>query len=386
MNTITRKIKLNIVSDVKESYKKLYDWNEMCFRAANTAATHMYFQSNMKEFFYLTDSAKILFSDINKTDKEKDKGAERVLTTSKANTTYQVLSSIYKGKMPAAMFSGLNTQLAKTFSKESKEYFSGKRSLRTYRRDMPMPAPSQAIRNIVKEEKGYSFDLYGIRFITFFGKDLSGNRIIFERAMQGEYKLCDSSIQLDGKDIFLLAVFQFESTKFELDGEKTMYAELSSAFPIVLTLPNGKKINVGDRAEYLHRRIAIQAALRRQQVSARYNINGKGREKKMKNIERFHKAESDYITTRQHQYTRKMIDLCLQNKCANLELKLTPEPPEPKELTGKDLKQWRIDNELLLRNWGYHGLKEKIMYKAKIVGIEIILNTSSNHSGTLKLF
>jgi hypothetical protein len=371
MNTITRKIKIILMEDVKESYKKLYEWNEQCFRAANIAMSHMFFQNKMNEFFYLTDSAKILFADINKVS--DDDNGERVLNTSKMNTTYQVLSSNFKGKMPADIFSNLNAQLVSKFNKEKKEYFSGKRSLASYRRDMPMPFSAKSMRNIVPSEdkRNYSFDLFGLKFKTWFGKDLSGNRIIFDRALSGEYKLCNSSIQLDGKDIFLLAVFQFESTKFELDEEKVMYAELSASFPIVLN--SGKRsFNVGDKKEYLHRRIAIQASMRRQQIAARYNINGKGRVNKMANTERFHKMESDYISTRQHQYTRKMIDLCLQNKCGKLMLKLTPELPEPEDMTIHDLRKWREENQLLLRNWGYRGLKDKISYKAKKVGIELI--------------
>lgn len=373
MNTITRKISLSLTEDVKEGYKTLYDWNEMVFRAANTAISHLYFQNNMKEFFYLTDSAKILFADINK-DAKDGEDAERILNTSKQNTTYQVLSSHFKGKMPADIFSNLNAQLSSAFSKETKEYFSGKRSLRTYRRGMPIPFSAKSIRNIQQTEDGnnYSFDLFGLKFKTWFGKDLSGNKIIFDRALSGEYKLCNSSIQLDGKNIYLLAVFQFESERYNVDKENVMYASLSADFPIVLT--NGKRsFNIGDKEEYLHRRYAIQGALRRQQIAARYNINGKGRKKKMANIERFKNKEHDYIATRQHQYTFKMINLCLQNKCGTLQLKFTPEPPEPKELSSRELKEWRKENELLLRNWGYRGLKDKIAYKCKKVGIELVI-------------
>jgi hypothetical protein len=115
--TIVRKIQLNIAGNhIVEDYKKLYEWNEMVFRAANTAITHMYFQNKMNEFFYLTDSAKILFADINKPD-EKNKEKEKVLTTSPQNTTYQVLSSHYKGKIPSDIFACLNSELYASFKK-----------------------------------------------------------------------------------------------------------------------------------------------------------------------------------------------------------------------------------------------------------------------------
>lgn len=382
VNTITRKITLNIADNFKESYEQLYAWNEQVFRAANTAASHLYFQNNMREFFYLTEEAKVLFTNVNKSEEllsEKERelinaGAVRVLNTSKQNSTYQVLSSIYKGKMPADIFTNLNAQLTATFGKEQKEYFSGKRSLRTYRRDMPIPFSSTSIRDIkaTDDSKNYRFTLFGINFQTWFGRDRSGNKMILERALAGEYKLCNSSIQLDGKYVYLLAVFQFDSDKYNVDPEKVMEAELSSAFPIVLKHEE-KSFKIGDKKEYLHRRYAIQGSLRRQQIAARYNVNGKGRKKKMVNTERFTSKEYDYVNTRQHQYTFKMIQLCLQNKCGKLLLKLTPEPPEPGELDRKELQEWRIENELLLRNWGYRGLKDKIAYKCKKVGIELVI-------------
>lgn len=369
MNTITRKIKLIITDDVKNNYKQLYEWQEQVFRAANTAVTHMYFQRNMNEFFYLTNEAKIMFADLSKADPEKDKEALRVLTTSKQNSTYQVLSRHYKGKMPADIFSNLNAQLAATFSKESKEYFSGVRSLRTYKRNMPMPFSASSLRSIQQcDDRNYTMTLFGIPFKTYFGRDMSGNHILFDRAMMGEYKLCNSSIQLDGKKIYLLAVFQFESDRLNLDAEKVMYATLSAQFPIMLQVGN-KNFYVGDKKEYLHRRYAIQGALRRQQIAARYNMGGQGRKKKTKNINRFEKSEKNYIATKQHQYTHKMIDACIKQDCGKLVLKFTPEPPEPEELNRQELKAWREENQLLLRNWGYHGLKEKISYKCKKVGI-----------------
>ena len=397
MNTITRKIALSIVGEVKEGYKKLYDWNEMVFRAANTAVNHLYFQNKMNEFFYLTESAKILFADINKTadkmsDKEKgllEKGYERVLTTSKQNTTYQVLSSHFKGKMPSDIFSNLNAQITATFAKEAVDYFSGKRSLRSYRRDMPMPFSAHGISNIIPTEdrKNYTFNLMGLTFKTYFGRDLSGNKTIFERALTEDYKiraytketpptgdhykLCNSSLKLDGKNIYLLAVFQFEKTTVFLHKEKIMYADLSPQFPIILSTDK-KVFCIGDRRDYLSGRLNIQALLKRTQINARTNKGGKGRKKKLHSIDHFEKMENKYINRLQHIYTRQMIDKCIQNKCGKLLLNFRPELPEPGNLTKGNLILWKRTNQLLLRNWGYNGLLNKIEYKSKKVGIEVI--------------
>lgn len=382
--TITRKIQLNIVSegqDVKEVYTKLYDWNEKIFRAANTASTHMYWQAQQREFFYLSNEANVLLSDSSvpvedikseKTRKLVEDGAIRLFNTSQQNTTYRVLSEKLKGDVPSDIFANLNSQLAQTFAAESKDYFSGKRSLRSYKRNLPIPFSAKSIRNITltEDKKNYSFDLFGISLRTYFGKDLSGNKIIFESALAGEYKLCASSIQLDGKKLFLLAVFQFEAT--ELKGDKEMFAELGLVTPIIAHF--GKKpIYIGTKEEFLHQRLAIQAALRRSQIAARFNSGGRGIKHKTKNIEHFKEKEKDYVQTKMHQYSRKLVDLCVSNKCGKLILKFTPDPIVPDGLSREEKEIWRESNEFLLRNWTYYGLVEKLKYKCAKVGIEVIV-------------
>jgi len=326
----------------------------------------------MKQFFYLTERGKILFSDIAKADVEKDKGAERVLTTSPQNTTYQVVSTEFKKQLPSDIFANLNNQLYSTFKKESKEYFSGKRSLRSYKRNIPMPFSFSSMRNFTPNEdnRNFNFDIFGLKMRTHFGRDLSGNRTIFERGLSGEYKFCNSSIQLDGKKIFLLAVFQFKSEAITLDKSKTIYASLTPKFPIQLT-SGTKTFYIGEKNEYLHGRRAIQASLRNAQKAASFTSGGKGRNKKMKSIEHYNKKESNYISTKQHQYTSKMIDYCIETKSGNLILQMTPEPPDFSDMTREEASAWKNENQILLRNWGYRGLLEKIQYKAKIAGIAV---------------
>lgn len=376
--TITRKIRLNINEAgeaIKDAYKTLYDWNEKIFRAANLAATHMYFQEKQSEFFYLTDETKLLLSDATipiskiKSDKMRQlisDGAIRAFNTSKQNTTYRVLSDKFKGEIPSDIFNNLNAQLSQTFNSERKEYFSGKRSLRTYRRDMPMPFSARKIKNIqlTEDGKNYQFTLFGINFKTYFGRDLSGNKVIFDRGLKGEYKLCNSSIKLDGKKILLLAVFQFEPENFFLDKDKVLKAELSIDVPIKITIGGKEKqYHIGNKDEFLYRRMQIQEGLRRAQIASRFNKGGKGRKKKMSAIGRYHLAEKNYVTTRIHQYTAKLIDLCIKSGCGTLNLV----NQEEKENEAKE-----VGNELLLRNWSYFGMKEKIKYKCNKAGIELI--------------
>jgi IS605 OrfB family transposase len=137
-------------------------------------------------------------------------------------------------------------------------------------------------------------------------------------------------------------------------------AHLSVDIPIVAT--NGEKtIQIGSREEYLYRRLAIQQSMHRAQSSMRFNKGGKGRKKKMQALERFHLAEKNYVSTRLHQYSAMLIEFCRQQGAGVLVLRSQLE----KETQAKE-------NEFLLRNWTYYGLREKISYKAFRYGITVI--------------
>lgn len=67
-------------------------------------------------------------------------------------------------------------------------------------------------------------------------------------------------------------------------------------------------------------------------------------------------------TSKLHLYSRRLIDICVKHKAGTLLLINQHE----KEAVAKE-------DEFLLRNWSYYGLKEKIAYKAKKVGITLII-------------
>lgn len=361
MITITRKIQLSFditdKAELKKLWQKIFSWQKICHKAANWIVTHQYILENIKDIHYITNEEKIKLSSI-----EKDK--DGILTTSRDNTTYQILSKHFKGECPMGMLSGLNTLISSTYRKEAKDVKFGAKSLRSYRGNVPMPVRNGDISRIVQLEDGnFSFFVYGISFKTYFGKDLSGNQLIFERAIKsGEYKLCDSSIKIEKNKIFLLAVFQFEKQKIDLNPDKICEAELDINVPIKIKI--GKKLfEIGSADEFLHRRLSIQASHRKAQISSRFNKGGKGRKKKMKATDHFKKLEDNYVETRIHQYTFKLVDWCIKMGCGKLVLKNQQQKEE--EALG--------DKVFLLRNWTYFGMKEKLKYKCNKYGIELII-------------
>ncbi|HXS58692.1 MAG TPA: hypothetical protein VN726_21335 [Hanamia sp.] len=357
---LTRRIQLFINLDDKElignAYKTLYQWQYVCFRAANYIFTHLYLQEQIKDLFYLNDETRVKLADIKK-------DADGILTTSKMNTTYQVLAKNFKGEIPMHILGSLNMTLNTNFNNERVAYLKGERSIRNYKRDIPVPFGSDNIKKwqLTEDERNFTFNLFGIPFRTYLGKDFNDKKLLLDKMLAGMVKLCTSSIQLKENKIYLLAAFRQEKEKHDLDEKIIAEAALSIDYPVIVTV--GKtRYNIGSKEEFLYRRLAIQSARRRLQKAVAYNSGGRGRGKKLQALNRFAETEKNYVNSRMHLYSRKLIDICVKHGAATLILT----DQQGKEEAAKE-------DDFLLRNWSYHALKEKISYKAEKAGISIIV-------------
>jgi hypothetical protein len=356
---ITRKIQLLLLAESKEEwkegYRRLLAWQAVVSKAANRIVTHLYVQEHLQEMVYLTDGAKAKL-----VDEQKD--ADGILTTSRMNSTYRLLSPGLKGEIPMSIIGALNSRIVSVFNSEKGEYAEGKRSLRTYRRDQPIPVVKAAITSVTPVDgKEYELTLFGIRFRTNFGRDASGNRQLFARLVSGEYRLRDSSLEVGKSKLFLLAVFNYEKGTVSLSADLRVEASLSIDAPIVATTGD-RNVIIGSREEYLHRRLAIQEAMHRTQAALAGSRGGKGRKKKLGALKRYEQLEKNYVRTRLHQYAARLIDLCRTEGAGTLVLKGQTEKEEAAQ-----------EEPFLLRNWGYYGLIEKIRHKAAKYEIKVLI-------------
>lgn len=108
--------------------------------------------------------------------------------------------------------------------------------------------------------KAFCFNMFSIPVKTYLGRDFSAKRLIMERILRDEIKLCTSQIQLKDGKIFWLTVFEFENEEHALKA-KIAEASLSLEHPIVVKA-NNVRINIGSK-EFLYRRLAIQASQKR---------------------------------------------------------------------------------------------------------------------------
>ncbi|WP_010227370.1 hypothetical protein [Gillisia marina] len=358
---LTRKIQLLVDLPTKEERKealdKLYGWQNRCFRAANLIVTHLYVQEMIKEFFYLSEGIKYKLA-----DEKKDKYG--ILQRSRINTTYRVVSNRFKGEIPTNILSNLNKNLITSFNKDRPEYWKGERSLMNFRRDMAFPFDIELIIGLHfnEDKKAFCFSLNKIPFRTYLGKDYTDKRKLLERVIKGNIKLCTSHMKLKDGKIFFLPVFEIEKEKHILKPEVIAEASLSLEYPIVVKTGN-TKLTIGTKEEFLYRRLAIQAAHKRAQVGATYSKSGKGVQRKLKAVQKFRNAESNYVHYRIHVYSRRLINFCIKHQAGTLIL-----------LNQEDKIGIAKEEEFVLRNWSYYELMTKIKYKAEKAGIELIID------------
>lgn len=374
---ITRKIEVFVCEsdkDLRRSYyEKLYDTRNTAQDAANKATSMLYALDNLIPC--LDEESRKMIQYI---------GAKGTPST-RQNAAYAIMSYYYKDKMEGMMdmLANLAQMVTKNYQADRKKGL-WKNSLRSYKNTLPMPFSAKAFKKLRfadyetcngETRNGCFFTLSDIPFQMKFGRDRSNNRVIVERVVSGEYKMCTSSIVMDKNKTYLLLCVDMPRQEKELDAKKSMYAFLGVMNPIVCTCEvkarqaydSGKKVfEIGTAEEYNYRRRQIQEAVRRCQINNRYTTGGRGRKKKCQAIERWHEKENNYVDTKLHTYSRMLVDLAVKHRCGKIVLmNQTHREDAAKEENAQG------DN-FVLRNWTYFGLKEKIAYKCKMVGIEVV--------------
>ena len=373
---ITRKIEVFVCESDKdvrrEYYEKIYAIRKIAQEAANRATSMLYAIDNL----------------IPCLDEESRKLIQYIGTkgtpASRQNAAYTIMSCLYKDKMPGIMdmLANLAQYVTKNYQEDRKKGM-WKHSLRSYKETIPMPYQRKSFRNFRfadyvngegKTVQGCFFTLAGIPFQMKFGRDRSGNRLIVERVMSGEYKMCTSSIVLDGNKTFLLLCVDIPQRETTLRKGKVLYAFLGVFNPIVCTCDvnayreydSGARVfEIGTEEEFNHRRRQIQEAVRRCQINNRYSAGGKGRRRKCQAIDRWNDKENNYIDTKLHTYSRALVDLAVKHECEEIHLLNQTHREDKAKEDNEDGKPF------VLRNWSYFGLKEKIGYKAKMAGIKV---------------
>jgi len=356
---LTRKIQILIdlptAEEKREVWYKLYTWQDRCVRAANLIMSHLYVQAMIKDFFYLSEQVKVKL-----VDEKKD--PDGILQFSHTNCTYRVASDRFKGEIPTNILSYLNYELINKFKKNYMDYVNGNRSLDNFKPSRGFLFGIEGFKRFKynEEKRAFCFRLFKIPFRVYLGRDFTDKYKLLQQLLSGEIKLCTSRVKLEKGKIFWLAVFEIPKEVHCLKPDVVAEASLSLEHPISVKIGT-RRLHIGNKEEFLHRRLAIQAAYARTREWVTYCRGGKGKHRKLKALDRFKGMERNYVDNRLHEYSRRLIDFCLEHQAGTLLL-----------LNIRENAEIAKEEQFILRNWSYYDLMTKIKYKAEKAGIELI--------------
>ena len=396
---ITRKIELWVKEDDKnlrnEIWRTIRDYEHMVFKSANLIVTNQLFNQTFTDRIVLTDEElsvkreKIerdidklneklkdekddtkkdklkenrnkLYRQINQLSTEARKMAEEFYTTSEKNTTYQLIRKEFP-TLPSHISASLNDMVTKNYSNEIFDVRLGKRSLRTYRKGMPIPFMKLSLKLKKVDDEICLKWVNNIEFTLHFGRDKSNNQIIVERILKGDYKVGDSSIQLKKGKIFLLLVVDVPEEENKLNDDVYVGVDLGLSIPAYCSLNVGmERLPIGSYNDFLRVRTQLFQRRKRLQRSLTLTKGGKGRTKKLKALDRLKDKERNWVKTYNHTLTNRIVKFAKDNLASVIKMEFL-------EGYGED-----ETNSFVLRYWSYFEMQTMIEYKSKREGIKVV--------------
>lgn len=407
MPTITRKIELHLCTEglseeqQKEQRLLLYHINDNLYKAANNVSSKLYLDEHVSSMVRLKhDEYLSLLRELARAEKKQDveliadlkeklaaiekEMSDQELAICKYATEMSTQSLSYRfvteleTKIFAKILDCLKQGVYATFNTDARDVKRGERAIRNYKKGMPIPFAWDKSLRIEYEEEEKEFYLRWYNDICFkfhFGRDRSNNRLIVSRCLKldkdcdGEYKLCNSSIQIIKRDgstkFFLLLVVNIPQEHVELNKKIVVGVDLGINYPAyVATNCTEERMYIGDRDHFLNTRIQFQRRFKSLQ-RLKGTAGGKGRKKKLEPLERLRDAERNWVHTQNHLFSLKVVEFAIQTRAATIHL-------EDLSGFGKD-NEGNADErkEFVLRNWSYYELQNMIAYKAAKYGIKV---------------
>lgn len=380
---ITRKMQIACI-DGKENKDDFWlfarSLNDKIFRIANAIMSNYYVADALAEHITPAieeESTQKFWKAFGKAKRENIKELqEKVWEMSQQNIGYNLTKGY--NEISSSIRGALSQKVYQDFNNDLLEVKQGKRTQRTYRKGIAIPFMKGAITNLHFVEKECFFDFLGHKMAIVFGKDRSMNIPILERVISGEndYALCDSSLSIEGKKLFINFCVRIPKQKRELKEHIEAYADITFIAPILLSNNANKEIiSVGDKTlnggtstmEHLHQ-LRKQVNKRHEEIqqASKYAKGGHGRKRKMQAQDRFEEKEKAIAKTENHKLTKWVIDEVLRMKAKTL------------IITRRALSKEEENQKFQLRFWGYADIINMLKFKASKYDITVIDKTDVN--------
>lgn len=260
--------------------------------------------------------------------------------------------------------SSVTQKVKKDFSTALKSGLAkGERSTTNYKRTFPLMTRGRNLTFIYSENDVLIKWVNKIVFKVVLGNKGFNNEELqhtLNKIINKEYKVMQSSLEFDKRNNLILNLtLDIPNNKnYTYVNNRVLGVDLGIKYPAYVCLSDDtyKREHIGEslelikqRSQFQNRRIRLQQQLK--------NVNGgKGRKKKLQNLNRLSKCERNFVKTYNHNISKRIVDFAKKYKCEYINL----------EKLTKD----GFENSIL-RNWSYYELQDMIKYKADRIGISV---------------
>lgn len=260
------------------------------------------------------------------------------------------------------------------FNTDKKEILRGDKSIASFRRGCPIELRNSNVK-ISEDNNGfiaelsllsreYNYELFNRKNggipVALFSRDNSTSTIL-RRINNGEYKIGASKIVRKGSKWFLNISYSFDNYNDKVPkNNDVMGIDLGVVYAAYVAFNKSKarySIKGGEITEFRRRVENRRIDLLQQGKYCGEGRKGHGRSTRLKPIEKLTDKVANFRDTTNHRYSRYIVDLAVKHGVSVIQM--------------EDLSGIR-DRSKFLATWSYHDLQEKITYKAKEHGIEVI--------------
>ena len=362
-HTRTIKLKMNVTEeDKKAAWKRIRQIINDGWKAANWIASGQYLNDQLVRRIYARK--KINPKDQKAVQKVEEQFKE-FFGTKRQATTERDIKQAYPD-LPPCVTNPLNQVVVSSYKKEKPDLLSGQRSLRTYRRNMPVTTTKVSIEFSENDNSKYCVTWKlgrkeHIHFEIYYGRDKANHQLTVQRILDGKDDYSAPQIQLKDHDLFLLLPVKEPEQNLDLDQQLSVGVDLGIAVPAYVALSKGPaRRAIGSKEDLLRTRMQMQSRTRRLQRSVKSAQGGRGREKKTKALSRIKDKEKNFVKSYNHYVSKEIVDFTIKNRAGIIKMEML------EGLGAEDTKAF------VLRNWSYFELQTMTKYKAERVGIKVL--------------
>jgi len=302
----------------------------------------------------------------NKTNNkaEIEKKFKEVFGTKPDATTERDIKARFP-ELPSCVTNSLNRIVTSYYKKDRKNVSQGLRSVRSYKKGMPIPVAKQSAKFYENNNK-YFFKLTiarneHIEFKIILGKDKINHCLTLKKILSNKIDYCIPNIQIKNKSIYLIIPVKDPVKTKPLDPSLSVGVDLGISIPAYLGLSKGTiKKRIGSIDDFFKVRLQFQNRLSQLQKRLVSTNGGRGRKKKLKALGQLKEKEANFARSYNHFLSREIIRFALKQNAGVIKLEML-------EGFGS-----RNKKDFILRNWAYFSLQKFISYKAEQVGIKVV--------------